>query len=197
MWKLESDTISMPDVAALPQGGSLVVLRSGGERGKILVGQMTDKSQASAELVAVNTGGLRVEPPTLLVADKQAFVTYAAGDKPVRDKFLVASSHLPELPTTPKEVLRSEQGIISPSLARISEGVFVAQFTRGIAGKQEVVSVVLNANLEPQGEPAVVSPSGRDAYEGLVVGFGGVAYHLYFLRQEYGHELWVTRSTCK
>lgn len=197
IWKSEWDTISMPDVALASDGSSLIALRAGGERGKILLGKVTPSGQAMGELTALTTGALRVDPPALLVTEKQVLVTYAAGDKPGRDKLFIATSPRSALPTTSKEVLHSEQGIVAPSLARAGESAFAVQYTRGIAGKQEVVLALLNANLEPSGEPLLVSPVGRDAYEGLVVEQGGQILSLYFVRQEFGHELWASRLSCK
>lgn len=197
IWKSEWDTISMPDVALTSDGNSLVALRAGGERGKLLLGKLTSSGQAAGELAPLTTGPLRIDPPALLVTEKQVLVTYAAGDKPVRDKLFVAASPRNALPTTAKEVLQGDQGIVSPTLARAGESAFAVQYTRGIAGKQEVVTSLLNANLDPSGEPLAVSPAGRDAYEGVIVEQGGQLLSLYFVRQEFGHELWASHLTCK
>src|SRR5690606_1154894 len=143
------------------------------------------------------TGPTRVESPSLLVERERIFVTYAAGDKPLRDRVFVAASDRSSLPTATKEVLRAEQGIVAPTLARIGEQAFALQTTRRTAGKQEVLVTVLNQDLEPQGEPVLVSPPGRDAYEGVAFNQAGTLLGVYFVRQEFGHELWASKLTCK
>ncbi len=197
VWRSDWDTISVPDVAALDQGVTVVTFRAGGERGKILVGKISPQGQPLGELQTIDSGSHRIEPPSLLVTDRQVVVTYAAGDKPTRDKLFVAASPRSALPTNPKEVLRVEQGIISPSLASVPGGGYAAQYTFGVAGKQQVATVVLSESFQPQGEPLTVSPEGRDAYEGLAVGQGHSLFSFYFVRQEFGHELWLTLLTCK
>ena len=196
VWKTEWDTISIPDVAAVGDDVTLVALRAGGERGKILLGKISPSGQAVGELATLATGSLRIEAPSLLVTDKQVLVVYAAGEKPTRDKILVAASDRGALPTTPKEVLRADQGIVNPTLARVGDA-FALQYTRGVAGKQEVVVSLLDSGLDPRGEPLVVSPVGRDAYEGVVVGQAQSLSSFYFVRQEYGHELWASKLVCK
>jgi hypothetical protein len=195
VWKSEWDTISIPDVAALAQGVSLVTLRAGGERGKILLGKVSPTGQAIGELSTLTTGSVRIEAPSLLVTEKQILVTYAAGDKPLRDKVFIATSSHSSLPTTPKEVFQAE-GVVAPTLARVGD-VFALQYTRGVAGKQEVVTTVLDSSLERQSEPLVVSPVGRDAYDGVIVNQGGALLSVYFVRQEFGHELWASKLVCK
>jgi hypothetical protein len=197
VWKSDWDTISVPDVAASEQGVTVVTFRAGGERGKIVIGKISPQGQPLGDLQPIDSGSYRIEPPSLLVTDRQVVVTYAAGDKPTRDKLFVATSASSELPTNPKEVLRMEQGIMSPSLASVPGGAYAAQYTFGVAGKQQVATLVLSNSLEPRGEPLIVSPEGRDAYEGLAVGRGHSLFSFYFVRQEFGHELWLTRLTCK
>jgi hypothetical protein len=196
VWKSEWDTISMPDVAALEQGTTLVTLRAGGERGKILLGKVSPTGQAIGELASLATGSARIEAPSSLVTEKQILLTYAAGDKPVRDKVFIAASNRPSLPSAPKEILTADQGVVTPTLARAGD-VFALQYTRGIAGKQEVVTTILGADLQPHGESLLVSPVGRDAYDGLIVNQGGSLLSIYFVRQEFGHELWMSKLVCK
>lgn len=197
VWKSDWDTISVPDVASLEPGETVVTLRAGGERGKILVGKLSSQGQPLGELQAVDSGTQRIEPPSLLVTKSEILVTYAAGDKPIRDKVFVAVSANTDLPKSAKEVLRVEQGVVAPSLASLPGSSYAAQYTFGVAGKQQVAVVVLNSAMEPQAERLVVSPAGRDSYEGLVVGKGDNLFSFYFVRQEFGHELWLTRLTCR
>lgn len=196
VWKTEWDTISTPDVAALEPNLTTVAFRAGGERGKVLVGNLSAQG-AVGELQAIDTGSLRIEPPSLLVTDKRVLVTYVAGERTTRDRLFVASSERPALPSAGKEALRVEQGLNAPSLATTNDTAFAAQYTVGVPGRQHVAVVGLDANLEPYSEPIVVSPAGRDAYDGLVVNHDQTVLSLYFVRQEYGHELWLSKLKCE
>lgn len=71
------------------------------------------------------------------------------------------------------------------------------QYTVGAAGKQQVMAGLLDPELRRKGEPFVVSPASRDAYEGVAVSVDDQLFSFYFVRQEYGHELWLTRLRCK
>jgi hypothetical protein len=196
LWKTEWDTISTPDVAALESNVASVTFRAGGERGKLLIGNVSAQGGVG-DLQAIDTGAWRIEPPALLVTDKRVLVTYVAGERTTRDRLFVASSERPALPSVGKEILRVEQGLYAPSLAPTNATAFAAQYTVGAAGRQHVAVVGLDAELNPYGEPLVVSPSGRDAYDGLVVSHDQTVLSFYFVRQEYGHELWLSRLKCE
>lgn len=196
VWKTDWDTVSVPDVALLDQGVVLVALRAGGERGKTLLGKISPSGGPLGELHVLDTGAVRADPPALLVTDQHILVSYAGGDKPTRDTVYVAISGRPELPSRPQAILRVEQGLVGPSVAALPGGAFAVQYTVGIAGKQQVMGALLDSDLKRQGESFVLSPAGRDSYEGVAVSVDEQLFSFYFVRQEYGHELWLTRLKC-
>lgn len=197
VWKTEWDTVSVPDVAVLDAGVVLVALRAGGERGKTLLGKISPSGSPLGDLHVLDTGSVRADPPALLVTEQRVVVSYAGGDKPSRDTLYIATSARSELPARAQEVLRVEQGLVGPSVAGLPGGALAVQYTVGAAGKQHVMTALLNSEMRLKGEPFVVSPASRDAYEGVTLSADDQLFSFYFVRQEYGHELWLTRLRCK
>lgn len=196
IWKSDWDTISSPDSIQLDPSTFILAFRGGGERGKIVLGKLTDAGKPLGPLSPINSPSPRVEAPFITLQDKQILVTFAGGDKPLRDKVLVASSKLDSLPTQANELLTDPEGVTSPQFVPL-EGGLALQYTRGAPGKQQVVVQVYSSELRAVSSPFVLSQSGRDAYEGYAFHHGQQAFVLYFARQPLGHELWLATLVCE
>jgi hypothetical protein len=197
IWKSDWDTISTPDWIQLDPTTFVVAFRGGGERGDVVVGKLSDAGKPLGSLVLVKSPQPRVEAPFITQQDKRVLVTFAAGDKPLRDRVLVATSTQDSLPTEATELLTVAEGVTSPQLVPLLPAGFGLQYTRGVAGKQQVFLQLFSPELRAVGEPFVLSPAGKDAYEGYAFRSGQQAFVLYFVRQPLGHELWLTRIACQ
>lgn len=197
IWKSEWETITTPDWIQLDATTFVITFRGGGERGKVLVGKLNDQGKPLGALSPIASPSPRVEAPFITLHDKQLLLTFAGGDKPLRDKVLVATSKRDELPSQARELLTVDDGVTLPQLVTLGDGGLALQYTRGAAGKQQVWLQVYSTELSPVGEPFVVSPAGKDAYEGYAFRHEQQTFVLYFVRHTQGQELWVASLACE
>lgn len=197
IWKSDWETITTPDWVQLDTDSFAVAFRGGGERGKVLVGKLNGTGKPLGPLSPIASPAPRVEAPFITLQEKQLLVTFAGGDKPLRDKVLVATSKRSELPSQARELLTVKEGVTLPQLMTLADGGLALQYTRGAAGKQQVWVQVYSTELSPVGEPFVVSPTGKDAYEGYAFQHERQTFVLYFVRHSQGQELWVTSLACE
>lgn len=197
LWSTTWDTITVPDVWPLSEQTFALVLRAGGERGQVLVGEVSAEGSPRGELVAVAGLEGRLDNPALAVSKDRVFVTVAVGAGAQKTRLHIATSRRPQLPTTAHQVLEVDAGLSSARLTDLSEHRLLLQYTEGATGHQRVMGRVLDEQLRPLSEAFAISPDGRDAYDGTIVNHYDTPLSLFFVRHEQGHELWLSRLNCE
>ena len=156
-------SVMPPDVraAAREEGGAVVALRRGST---LWLGTFDDQFNAEGPLLSVPRAGAALGMPSVSPWGGGGAVAWAerpAGDREwiiVVASFAGAVDGAHEAPNV--RVIASG---MSPSLAMLPDGELLLAYAVGASGSHRVVVQRLGRDLEPRGEPIVVSPDALNA----------------------------------
>lgn len=197
----DKEKITEPRVAEATDLGYLVTFRRGGQNGKVFAGWLGKDGSAKTELFEVRSNARFAGVPSASMNDRGGLVSFAGRDTPTGAWRLILAQAAPfEAPSktrdfTPADV--SGGGAISPSAAGLSGGRWFLQWTEGASGSYRVRAQVLGADLEPLGEPMLVSPKGANAGQGASWVNGVHAISLFILTTAGRDELWGAALRCE
>jgi hypothetical protein len=196
-----ADKTTDPHVAS-SAAGHLVTFRRGGLSGQVLYGFLGPDGSARGELRVVDAPGVRLSGTPDAALAGSTFVVAFAGRATQEDEWQVvlASGKMDGGPATVRTFTSPPGGTggssIAPSVSGLGDDGFVLQWTEGKSAEYQVRVQRLSADLEPLGEPALVSPKGANAGQGAVFARAPRALSL-FVQTTAGHdELWGTSLEC-
>src|SRR5262249_62038939 len=86
---------------------------------------------------------------------------------------------------------------MSPSVAPLSDGRWLLQWTEGSTGNRVIRAAVLGKDLELVTDPVNLSPDGANAGQGARFSSGDVGTILYYIRNDKkSNELWGASIEC-
>jgi hypothetical protein len=196
-----SDKVTDPRIAS-SAAGHLVTLRRGGLSGNVLYGWLAPDGSPKGKLSTLTVPGVTLSgTPDAAVNAKGGLVAFAGratADAPWRVQLVAVSQRAAPVPKafeTPPG--GSGAGSIAPAVSRRGDDDWILQWTEGTTGQYQVRVQQLNANLEPVGEPRLVSPKGANAGQGAVFAVGAKVLSV-FVQTTAGHdELWGAILRCE
>ena len=196
-----ADKTTDPHVAS-SAAGHLVTFRRGGLSGQVLYGFLGTDGSARGELRVVDAPGVRLSGTPDAALAGSTFVVAFAGRATQEDEWriVLASGKMDGGPAVVRTFTSPPGGAggssIAPSVSGLGNDGFVLQWTEGKSAEYQVRVQRLSADLEPVGEPALVSPKGANAGQGAVFARAPRAISL-FVQTTAGHdELWGTSLEC-
>jgi hypothetical protein len=191
--------VTAPRVASLG-GAHFVTFRQGGAEGSVLTGWLKADGSVLGDLSAVQGAPQSLGTPTAATNGQRALALFSGRtDKTTPYDIYAAAA----APGSAAEAARKIElpveggGAIAPSLAELSPGRFLLQWTDGNVGHYQVRAVVLGADLVPLGPALRVSPKGANAGQGIVVTTPRAAVS-FFIQTTAGHdELWGATLSCR
>lgn len=182
--------------------GHLVTFRRGGLSGKVMYGFLGPDGSARGELHTIEAPELRlVGTPDAALSGNHFIVAFAARATPEEEWHIVLASGKTDGAAPVVRAFATPPGgaggsSIAPSVSGLGDGGFVLQWTEGKTAEYQVRVQRLGADLEPSGEPTLVSPKGANAGQGAVFARSPRALAL-FVQTTAGHdELWGTSLEC-
>jgi len=182
--------------------GHLVTFRRGGLSGKVLYGLLGPDGSARGELHTVEAPDMRlVGTPDAALSGNHFLVAFAARATPEEEWHVVLASGNTDGGAPVVRAFATPPGgaggsSIAPSVSGLGDGGFVLQWTEGKTAEYQVRVQRLGKDLEPSGEPTLVSPKGANAGQGAVFARAPRALAL-FVQTTAGHdELWGTSLEC-
>jgi hypothetical protein len=203
VWPLSStDDVTVPRVAAIPGIGFAVTFRHGGKTGRVAVGWLDTKGRKKSDLADLRTDMNFAGTPAIATSSDSMLVTFAArGSQDAAWKIVLASAPRGETPkkVTPFSLPQGGPGgdAMSPSVAPLSGGKWLLQWTEGSTGNRVVRVAVLGKDLELAADPINLSPDGANAGQGVSFSTGDLATILYYVRNDKkSNELWGASIDC-
>lgn len=201
---LPSDEVTTPSIEPAQDAAKsyAVVLRSGGQEGKLVFGWLDGEGQLKGTLGAVTMQDAFLGTPSVTTSDTSALITVAT--RASADAYwgiTLASAPLHQPPKSSKSFTPPPGGpggeAISPAASALSEGRWLLMWTEGPRGKHEVRAQTLDADLIPSGPAVRLSAGGSDAGQGTVIATADRALAVFFVRTPAGAELWGTGLSCQ
>lgn len=203
IWPMSStDDVTVPRVAAIPGIGFAVTFRHGGKNGKVAVGWLDTKGRKKSDLTDLRTDMDFSGTPSIATSSDSMLVTFAArGSQDATWKVVMASAPRGETPkkTAPFSIPHGGPGgdAMSPSVAPLTGGKWLLQWTEGSTGNRVVRAAVLGKDLELVSDPINLSPDGANAGQGVSFSSGDLAAILYYVRNDKkSNELWGASIDC-
>jgi hypothetical protein len=203
VWPLSSaDDVTVPRVASIPGIGFAVTFRHGGKNGRVAVGWLDTKGRKKSDLTDVRTDADFAGTPSIATSSDTMLVTFAArGSQDAAWKVVLASAPRGETPkkATPFTLPQGGPGgdAMSPSVAPLSAGKWLLQWTEGSTGNRVIRTAVLGKDLELASDPINLSPDGANAGQGVSFSTGDLATILYYVRNDKkSNELWGASIDC-
>jgi hypothetical protein len=203
VWQLEpSAKITEPRSAALPDYGYGVTFRRGGQAGQVLLGFISNDGEKKSELAAVPAAPKFLGTPVIAGSSAGALIAFAGRDAAGAAWKLFVSLTSPGAQPSPARELTagSGGGAISPTLAALSGGRWLVQWTEGSSAQYHVHAQSFAADLSPIGQSIAVSPKGANAGQGALATFadGADGALTLFILTTAGHdELWGATLACQ
>jgi hypothetical protein len=195
------DKITEPRVAEVPDIGYFVAFRRGGQFGKVFAGWLGKDGSAKSRLFEIEARARYAGTPAVAVNDRGALVAFAGRETPTAAWSLLLAPSAPlEAPAPARELKPAgvgPSGAISPSIAGLSRGRWLLQWTEGAPGSYRVRIQTLGPNLEPIGPPLLASPKGASAGQGVVWASGASALSSFILTTGGRDELWGATFQCE
>jgi hypothetical protein len=192
----------VPRVASIPGIGFAVTFRHGGKNGRVAVGWLDTKGRKKSDLADLRTDMDFAGTPAIATSSDSMLVTFAArGSQDAAWKIVMASAPRGETPkkATPFSIPHGGPGgdAMSPSVAPLSGGRWLLQWTEGSTGNRVVRAAVLGKDLELASDPINLSPDGANAGQGVSFSSGDLAAILYYVRNDKkSNELWGASIDC-
>jgi hypothetical protein len=195
--KPDAATINVPSIVKLGGGLYGAAYRAGGERGDIQLLALDEAGKLQVQPFTLENKSYRLGEPMATSNKGQVMVAFAGTSRDNSTKSLyLATSKTPELPKEATLIRSMKEGLQSPGAVAI-EGGYLLEYTEGDISEQRVVAQVLDESLRPTGDPVAVSPSGKDAYDGVIAIVGTHIVVAYLVRSGTSHELWATTLGCE
>ncbi|MGE3669924.1 MAG: hypothetical protein AB7K71_09710, partial [Polyangiaceae bacterium] len=201
---LPSDEVTTPSIERAQDSGKsyALVLRSGGQEGKLVFGWLDGDGSLKGTLGAVSMQDAFLGTPSVSTSDGNALITVAT--RPSSDAYwgiTLASAALHQAPKSSKSFTPPPGGpggeAISPAASALSQGRWALMWTEGPRGKHQVRAQTLDADLIPSGPAVRLSADGSDAGQGALFAHGDRALAVFFVRTPGGAELWGTGLSCQ
>ncbi|MCA9645167.1 MAG: DUF4339 domain-containing protein [Polyangiaceae bacterium] len=201
---LPSDEVTTPSVERAQDSGKsyALVLRSGGQEGKLVFGWLDGEGALKGTLGAVSMQDAFLGTPSVTTSDANALITVAT--RPTADAYwgiTLASAALHQPPKSSKSFTPPPGGpggeAISPAASALGQGRWVLMWTEGPRGKHQVRAQTLDADLIPSGPAVRLSAADSDAGQGTLIASGDRALAVFFVRTPGGAELWGTGLSCQ
>jgi hypothetical protein len=190
--------VTPPRVVTLAKA-HFVAFRQGGAEGQLMVGWLKPDGTAQAGPFVVEGAPKSLGTPTVAALESGAVVLFPArNEKAEPYRVYAATAALFGKPAAARvlELPADGGGAIAPSLAALPGGRYLAQWTDGNVGQYQVHTRLLDASLNPLGEPLLVSAKGANAGQGSAV---ATAQNIvsFFIQTTAGHdELWGVALSC-
>lgn len=200
IWQLDpSAKITEPRSAQLADYGYGVTFRRGGQSGAVLLGFVSNDGEKKSELAEVPAAPKFLGTPVIAGSSAGALIAFAGRDAPNAAWKLFVSQALPGKAPSPARELTagSGGGAISPTLAALSGGRWLVQWTEGSSAQYHVHVQSFAADLSPIGQSIAVSPKGANAGQGALANFADGALTLFILTTAGHDELWGATLACQ
>ncbi len=199
VWPLPAGVrVTPPRVAALPSG-HFVTFRRGGAEGQIMSGWLRPDGSAATPLTALADLPKNLGTPTAARLGEHALVLFSArADKAEPYRIYAATAAAGQAASASRALDAPGEGggAIAPSLAALSQGRYLLQWTDGNVGQYQVQARILDAELSPLSPPLRISAKGANAGQGLVASTARAAVS-FFIQTTAGHdELWGVALSC-
>jgi hypothetical protein len=200
VWPLPTGArVTAPRVASLP-AAHFVAFRQGGAEGQVQTGWLRADGTAASELHAIAGAPLSLGTPTAAKLGERAVTLFSARPDKSSPYEIHAAVSTPTSPPARAKKLSLPafgSGAIAPSLAELSPGRYLLQWTDGGIGQYQVHAIVVSDDLEPLGPPLRVSAKGANAGQGTIVA-SSKATVSFFIQTTAGHdELWGATLSCR
>jgi hypothetical protein len=180
--------------------GHVVVLRRGGQSGKLVFGRIDAQGAARGPLseLAVDAGEVGV--PAIATNPRGALIAFAARVNAdaawgIRHIFVpIGAEPGPEVAFVPPGGARG--AAISPSIAGLPDGRWLMQWTAGTPGAFAVWVATLGVDRTPAPESVRASHEGANAGQGVIASIGREAVSFFLVKTSEGQELWATSLRC-
>jgi len=200
VWQLDPKAkITEPRSAQLPDYGYGVTFRRGGQTGAVMLGFIASDGEKKSELAVVPGAPPFLGTPVIAGSSAGALIAFAGRDSAAAPWKLFVSLTKPGAEPSPARELSagSGGGAISPTLAALSEGRWLVQWTEGSSAQYHVHAQSFAADLSPIGQSVAVSPKGANAGQGTLATFAGGALTLFILTTAGHDELWGATLACQ
>jgi hypothetical protein len=202
IWQTATDKVTEPRAARAGNTGYLVTFRRGGLGGDLLAGWLTPELTRKSELEVLPSGVRYVGTPVVAAHPGSALVAFAGRDNETAEwRIRLARGEPGQLPRSVSDFALPPGGpgggAIAPSLAALDKDRWVLQWTEGGSGQYQVRVQELTADLAPVGSPALASPKGASAGQGVIWVAGSRALSLFVLTVSGYDELWGASLECR
>ncbi len=201
---LPSGDITTPSVdrATGADKSYALVLRSGGQSGKLVFGWLSPRGELNGSLGAISMSDALLGTPSVTAGAEHALVTVATRSS--ADAYwgiTLASAALGQPPKTSKAFSAPAGGAggeaISPAATALAGGAWLLMWTEGAKGKHQVRAQMLDPDLVAVSKAVNVSSGDSDAGQGTLIASEGQALAVFFTRTPGGAELWGSGLTCQ
>jgi hypothetical protein len=203
VWPLSStDDVTVPRVAAILGIGYAVTFRHGGKAGHVAAGWLDTKGRKKSDLADIRTDLDFSGTPAIATNGDTIVVTFAArGAQDASWKIALASAKRGETPKMASMFTLPSGGpggdAMSPSIAPLTQGRWLLQWTEGSSGTRAIRAAVLGKDLDLVTDPVNLSPDGANAGQGVSFSSGDVGTILYYIRNDKkSNELWGASIEC-
>lgn len=190
--------VTPPRVATLPTA-HFVAFRQGGAEGQLLAGWLKPDGSAAGSPTAIEGAPKSLGTPNVALFARGAVVLFSARaekTEPYRVYAAIAQPFEKPSPARALQLPAEGGGAIAPSLVALPGDRYLVQWTDGNVGSYQVHTRLFDANLDPAGEPLLVSAKGANAGQGTIVA-GAQAIVSFFIQTTAGHdELWGATLSC-
>jgi hypothetical protein len=202
IWKVATDRVTEARAARAGDAGYLVTFRRGGLSGDVMAGWLGQNFAKKSALEVVPAGVRFVGTPAVAAHPNATLIAFAGRDDENADwRLRLARGEAGQLPRTVSDFALPPGGpgggAIAPWIAPLGSDGWVLQWTEGGTGAYQVRVQELSAELAPIGTPALASPKGASAGQGVIWLAGTRALSLFVLTVGGFDELWGASLECR
>lgn len=201
IWKIATDRVTEARAARAGDAGYLVTFRRGGLSGDVMAGWLGQSFAKQSALEVVPAGVRFVGTPAVAAHSNATLIAFAGRDDENADwRIRLARGPAGQLPRAVSDFALPPGGpgggAIAPWIAPLAPDRWVLQWTEGGTGAYQVRVQELSAELAPIGTPALASPKGASAGQGVIWLAGTRALSLFVLTVGGFDELWGASLEC-